>query len=356
MNGRIERALSPTNCASGSDLRHAAARQRAPRRRLRRLMAYHPFRHLGLKVVALACASLLWLTVAGEHVVERILRVPVEFRNIPQQLEWSAIRRTASRSGCAARRPCSAGCSRRRRGVVDLQLARPGSRLFPSARRSAVAIRRRGRAGHAGHARHRAREARAAMVPVVRRLEGDPRRVRVRAITAEPATVEIAGPESRVKKIANATTEPVSVRGAGSTSATWSRSGLIDSACGCQAAGRHRHRRRAAGAGRARAEGVLVRARNLGSGLARRRCAGLGDAVGARPPGGAAGVAPRPSTPSSTLPASGPASTIFGFRSIHRSTSGRRDHPRVVDVTSGRSSSTANTADTEPMSHRLFRY
>ncbi len=50
-------------------------------------MAYHPFRHLGLKVLAIALATLLWLTVAGEHVVERSLRVPLEFRNIPAQLE-----------------------------------------------------------------------------------------------------------------------------------------------------------------------------------------------------------------------------------------------------------------------------
>jgi hypothetical protein len=50
-------------------------------------MAYHPFRHLGLKVMALALATLLWLSVAGEHIVERSLRVPLEFRNIPAQLE-----------------------------------------------------------------------------------------------------------------------------------------------------------------------------------------------------------------------------------------------------------------------------
>src|SRR4029453_7504824 len=50
-------------------------------------MAYHPFRHLGLKMLAIALATLLWLTVAGEHVVERSLRVPLEFRNIPAALE-----------------------------------------------------------------------------------------------------------------------------------------------------------------------------------------------------------------------------------------------------------------------------
>ena len=50
-------------------------------------MRYHPFRQLGLKFLAIVLAALLWLTVAGEHVVERSLRVPLEFRNIPEALE-----------------------------------------------------------------------------------------------------------------------------------------------------------------------------------------------------------------------------------------------------------------------------
>ena len=50
-------------------------------------MAYHPFRHLGLKVLAIALATLLWLTVAGQHVVERTLRVPLENINMPPGLE-----------------------------------------------------------------------------------------------------------------------------------------------------------------------------------------------------------------------------------------------------------------------------
>ena len=50
-------------------------------------MKYSPFRHLGLKLLAVALAALLWLIVAGDHLVERSLRVPLEYRNIPPQLE-----------------------------------------------------------------------------------------------------------------------------------------------------------------------------------------------------------------------------------------------------------------------------
>ena len=132
INGRIDRGLSPDDLRERfEDVRRAAARQRRPVVCVRRLMAYHPFRHLGLKIVALACASLLWLTVAGEHVVERILRVPVEFRNIPAQLEVVG---DPPENVEVRLRGSSALLSRLDAGevvaVVDLQQARPGSRLF----------------------------------------------------------------------------------------------------------------------------------------------------------------------------------------------------------------------------------
>ena len=40
-------------------------------------MTYHPFHNPGLKFLSLGIASLLWLVVAGELDVERVLRAPV---------------------------------------------------------------------------------------------------------------------------------------------------------------------------------------------------------------------------------------------------------------------------------------
>src|ERR671914_249568 len=94
-------------------------------------MAYHPFRHLGLKVMALAMATLLWLSVAGEHIVERSLRVPLEFRNIPPQLEIVGdppatvdVRLRGSSSILSRLEPGEVVA------VLDLSTARTGSRLF----------------------------------------------------------------------------------------------------------------------------------------------------------------------------------------------------------------------------------
>ena len=50
-------------------------------------MARLRIQHIGLKLVSVVLAVLLWLLVSGEQTVERALRVPLEFTNLPPQLE-----------------------------------------------------------------------------------------------------------------------------------------------------------------------------------------------------------------------------------------------------------------------------
>lgn len=180
-------------------------------------MRYHPFRHLGLKILAIALASLLWLTVAGEHVVERSLRVPLEFRNIPEALE---IVGNVPDSVDVRVRGSSAVLSRLQSGevVVDLDLssARAGSRLFHIRNDSVrspfgVEVAQVAPATLALELEKSTRR----QVPVVPATEGDPAPgFVIGRITADPATVEIVGPDSRVRQVAEATTEPVSVKDA----------------------------------------------------------------------------------------------------------------------------------------------
>ena len=98
---------------------------RAQRRRphLRRLMAYHPFRNLGLKIMAVLLATALWFTVAGEHDVERMLRVPLEFRNKPAH---ARDRRRSADDGRRPRRRLVGGAQPHRRGR-GRRGARPGA-------------------------------------------------------------------------------------------------------------------------------------------------------------------------------------------------------------------------------------
>ena len=179
-------------------------------------MAYHPFRHLGLKVLAIALASVLWLTVAGEHVVERSLRVPLAVRNLPTSLE---IVGDLPATVDVRVRGSSAQLSRLDPGevlaMVDLTGARPGSRLFhlrtdevrvpygidvaqvmpPSLSLSLEKSAQR-------------------TVPIVPAIDGDPAPgYVVGRISAEPSTIQIIGPESHVTEVAEATTEPVEIDG-----------------------------------------------------------------------------------------------------------------------------------------------
>lgn len=179
-------------------------------------MAYHPFRHLGLKVLAIALATLLWLTVAGEDVVERAMRVPLEIREKPEHL---AIVGEPPSSVDVLVRGSSAVLSRLDPGDVvvgvDLAGARPGARLFhlapdqvkvPFGVEVAQVV--------PGTLSLELEKSARRTVPVKPAVEGEPAAgFIVGSISSEPANVEISGPESRVKQLTEATTEPVSVEG-----------------------------------------------------------------------------------------------------------------------------------------------
>jgi YbbR domain-containing protein len=177
-------------------------------------MAYHPFRHLRLKILALGLASVLWLTVAGEHVVERIIRVPLEFRNIPTQLEVVG---DPPSTVDVRLRGSSALLSRLEPGevvaVLDLGNARPGSRLFhirneevrsPYGVEVAQVV--------PGTLAIEFEKSAQRTIPVIAPVEGEPAPgFVIGPVSAEPSMVDVIGPESRLRKLDHATTEPVSV-------------------------------------------------------------------------------------------------------------------------------------------------
>jgi YbbR domain-containing protein len=180
-------------------------------------MAYPGFRHLGLKFTSIALAALVWLLVSGEQIVERALRIPLEFTNLPSQLELVGDTPTVVDVRV---RGSSGALSRVAAGelvaVLDLRAARPGQRLFHLTGSdvrapfgievvqivpSNVSI---------------AFEPSATkQVPVVPEVEGDPASgYVVGTISADPATVQVVGPESAVARLTAAITEPISLAGA----------------------------------------------------------------------------------------------------------------------------------------------
>jgi YbbR domain-containing protein len=180
-------------------------------------MRYNPFRNLGLKVLALALATVLWITVAGEHVVERSLRVPLEFRNIPDALE--IVGNTPDTEDVRLR-GSSALLSRVQPGeivaVLDLGSARAGSRIFHLRSDEVrapfgVEVSQVVPATLGLELEKSARRT----VPIVPPTDGDPAPgFVVGRVTSEPPTIDIVGPESRVRQVAEATTEPVATKDA----------------------------------------------------------------------------------------------------------------------------------------------
>ena len=181
-------------------------------------MPYIGFRHhLGLKFVSIALAALLWVAVAGEQTVERSLRIPLEFTNLPSQLEMVGEPPTLVdvrvRGSSGALNRIAAG---ELVAVLDLRSARAGQRLF-----------------HLGGDDVRTpfgvdvvqvnpstvsmtfEPSGSKTVPVVPTVEGEPADgFVVGTVTAEPSTVEVLGPVSVLSRMTQAITEPVAVAGA----------------------------------------------------------------------------------------------------------------------------------------------
>ena len=183
-------------------------------------MAISLFRNLALKIVSVVLAALLWLIVSGDRTVERALRIPLEFTNIPAQLELVGEPptvvdvRVRGASGTLGR--LSPGDMA---AVLDVRTPRPGQRLYHltgsevrapfgvdvvQVAPSTIAL-----------FFERSSAKTVAVSPV---LEGQPAEgYMVDRVTADPAKVEVVGPASALKELTSAVTEAVSVEGATTT-------------------------------------------------------------------------------------------------------------------------------------------
>lgn len=173
--------------------------------------------HIGLKFVSIALAALLWVAVAGEQTVERSLRIPLEFTNLPAQLEVVGDAPTVVdvrvRGSSGALNRIAAG---ELVAVLDLRSARSGQRLFHldgddvrtpfgvnvvQVNPSTVSM--------------MFESSGSKIVPVVPAIDGEAADgFVVGTVTAEPSTVEVLGPVSALSRLTQAITEPVTVTGA----------------------------------------------------------------------------------------------------------------------------------------------
>jgi YbbR domain-containing protein len=177
-------------------------------------MAYHPFRHFGLKFLSIALAVAIWLIVGDQRSVERSVRVPLEFHNVPDGLELVA--NPPDSVEVRLRGPSSA-LGRILPGevvaVLDLQSARAGTRLFHLlADEVRVPYGVQVSQVNPSSMTLGFEQSMTKNVPVLPAVDGDPAEgFRVGRISAAPAVVAVVGPRSHVVDLKSATTEPVIV-------------------------------------------------------------------------------------------------------------------------------------------------
>jgi YbbR domain-containing protein len=195
--------------------------------------AIRPLRHFGLKIVSLVLAVLLWLMIAGEEVVERGLRVPLELQQFPAGLEirgeWPDFVDVRLRGGSGALGRLSAGDIV---AVLDLRAATIGQRLFqltPEQVRTPFGVQAVQVAPSSVGLTFENSKTRE--VPVRPIIEGEPAPGYVTGKwSVNPPTVEVVGPESLVDEVSEAVTESVSIAGARDQVAQQVTVGFVDSA------------------------------------------------------------------------------------------------------------------------------
>ncbi len=170
----------------------------------------------GLKLISLAVAILLWLAVAREPVAEVAVNVPIEFQNVPDNLEISSA--TLPQAQVRVRGPARAVRDASQAGVhavIDLTGVGPGEHTF-----------------ELGPGRIQAPRDLQVMqvIPTRLQLELDRRAtrqvpvrprvvgafasgIRLARVMVAPETVTIVGPQQRVDAVDAATTDPVDATG-----------------------------------------------------------------------------------------------------------------------------------------------
>ena len=182
-------------------------------------MFYRRFvENLGLKLLAMALAIGLWLSVAGETVIERGFEVPLGFQNVPADLQVAGD--PPDTVHVRVRGPMSI-VNRLALGdvvaVLDLAGERPGERrlfdMFADRVRTPFGVEViQVIPATITAALERAGAPRT--VPVVPDIEGQPAEgFTVGRISMVPESVEIVGPTSLLDNVVEAITEPVLIEG-----------------------------------------------------------------------------------------------------------------------------------------------
>lgn len=182
-------------------------------------MAWHPFRNLGLKVVALILGALLWFTVSGQQAERTVPGVAVVYRSKPPGVEITNQTDVVDIHVRGLDHQLRTIQARDFEARVDLTGARPGTQSF-SLRTDQVSapfgidVTR----VEPGSVMAVLEVAGSANLPVRPFVDGTPAQgFVVSEVTVEPVAVTVLGPARRVAAASAATTDRVSIEGAAGT-------------------------------------------------------------------------------------------------------------------------------------------
>lgn len=174
------------------------------------------FANFGLKLLSLALAVGLWLVVAHDPVAEVALSVPIEFHNIPENLEINSEK--IAEAQVRVRGP--ERFIRQTRSldvhvVLDLAGASPGERTFDLTARQVHQPRDLEVVQVVPSQFHLSLDTRSTRQVAVRpRVTGNfAPGFRIARVVATPAAVTISGPRSRLDLVETASTDPVDASG-----------------------------------------------------------------------------------------------------------------------------------------------
>jgi diadenylate cyclase len=173
--------------------------------------------NIGLKLVSLLLAIGLWTVVSGDPIAEVEMKVPIEFHNLPDNLEIDSASFTEAQIRVRGpERVIHRLQAADLHAEIDLASVRPGERTFDLTSRQ-VRVPRDLEVVQIipgqFHLSFDDRETRS--VEVRPRVTGNfASGLRVKQVTADPSSVMITGPRRRVEAVEDATTDPVDISGA----------------------------------------------------------------------------------------------------------------------------------------------
>jgi len=184
---------------------------------MRKSLHHYVFHNLGLKLISLTLAAGLWLAVARDPVAEVAVEVPLEFHNVPQNLEINS--ENVPKAQIRLRGPQRVIHSLQPSDVdaeIDLNGVKPGERTFDLTARQIHQPSELEVIQVVPSQFHLVFDTRLSrQVPVQARVAGSfAPGYEIGQIVVDPPTINITGPKKRVEAVESAITDPLDVNGA----------------------------------------------------------------------------------------------------------------------------------------------